>query len=155
MSAGPAVVDTDTLSELARGNLQVRQHVLSYLATFGRLTTTSVTVFERLRGYRLAIREGNAFEPQLAAFEALVSASVILPFDDDAAGVAARIWAASSRSRRRHLGDILIAAIAIARRLPLVTRNTRDFARLSKDSGLPIQLVDWTRPARRAPTKVP
>ena len=143
----PAILDTDTLSELGRGNLQVRRRALGYLSVFGRFTTTAVTVFERLRGYRLAIREGRPFEPQLKAFEMLVATSIVLPFDDEAARVAAVIWAAVSRSRRRHLGDILISAIAICRGLPIVTRNRRDFESLSKDAGMALRIWDWTRPA--------
>jgi predicted nucleic acid-binding protein len=142
----PAILDTDTLSELGRGNLQVRRRALAYLSVFGRFTTTAVTVFERLRGYRLAIREGRPVEPQLEAFETLVATSIVLPFDEDAASVAAGIWAAVSRARRHHLGDILIAAIAISRRLPIVTRNRRDFETVSKDAGIALRLWDWTRP---------
>jgi predicted nucleic acid-binding protein len=147
--AEPAILDTDTLSELGRGNLQVRSRALTYLATFGRLTTTSVTVFERLRGYRLAIREGRPLEQHLRAFETLVATSIVLPFDDAAADVAAQIWAAVSRSRRQHLGDILIAAIAISRQLPLVTRNRRDFETLAKDGRMVLALLDWTQPSRK------
>ena len=149
LASTPAILDTDTLSELARGNLQVKARASAYLATFGRLTTTAVTVFERVRGYRLAIREGRPFESQLKTFEVFVAASNVLPFDGDAAGVAARIWSAVSRSRRLALGDILIAAIAISRRLPLVTRNQRDFEHLSEQTGLKLSLLDWTRPSRR------
>jgi hypothetical protein len=57
VSHEPAVLDTDTLSELSRGNRCVIEQALDYLADFGRLTITAVTVFERLRGYALAIRE--------------------------------------------------------------------------------------------------
>jgi len=145
MEHGLAVLDTDTLSELSRGNPVVKDHALAYLAGFGRLTVTAVTVFERLRGYRLAIREGKPFERQLQAFEALVANCIVLPFDQDAARVAADIWSGATRGRRHHLGDILIAAIAVSRRLPLVTRNRRDFEGLAKPSGVDLRLVDWSR----------
>ena len=149
MEAGPVILDTDTLSELARGNLQVQRRTLTYLAAFGRLTTTAVTVFERLRGYRLAIREGKAVGPQLAAFEAFVASGVVVPFDSEAADAAALIWAAAGRARRRHLGDVLSAAIAASRLLPPVTRNKRDFEGLSRAAGMNLRLIDWTRPATR------
>ena len=105
MARQPVVLDTDTLSELSRGNAVVTARAAAYLAEFGRLTMTAVTVFERLRGYRAAIRAGKPFERQLQAFEVLVANSVVLPFDQDAAAVAAGIWAASTRSQRRKLGD--------------------------------------------------
>jgi predicted nucleic acid-binding protein len=115
------------------------------LAAFGRLTVTSVTVFERLRGYLAAIRDGKPFESQLHAFEALVANCIVLPLDREAAGVAAEIWSTATRSQRRQLGDILIAAVAVSRQLPLVTRNKRDFERLVEVSGLDLHLVDWAR----------
>lgn len=145
MEREPVVLDTDTLSELSRGHPIVRARAFAYLESFGRLTITSVTVFERLRGYRLAIRDGKPFERQLQAFEVLVANCVVLPLDQDAARVAAELWARVTRSQRQHLGDILIAAIAVARQLPLVTRNRRDFERITHPSGVNLRLLDWSR----------
>jgi predicted nucleic acid-binding protein len=142
---GPVLLDTDTLSELCRGNQRVVDRARSYLETHGRLTTSAVTVFERLRGYELAIHEGKAFESQMQAFRALVAACVVLPFDSEAAAVAASIWGRAIRSLQRHVGDILIASVAVSRQLPLVTRNRRDFEVLAKGAGLDLHLVDWTR----------
>ena len=143
MDPGPVVLDTDTLSELSRGNTLVKARAVSYLAEFGRLTITAVTVFERLRGYRAAIRAGKPFERQLQAFETLVANCVVLPFDQEAAAVAADIWSASTRNQHRKLGDILIAAVAVSRQIPLATRNRRDFQHLTKASGVNLRLVDW------------
>jgi len=149
MQDGPVLLDTDTLSELCRGNPSVRARAAAYLRTFGRLTTSAITVFERRRGYELAIRQGKPFERNRDAFDALVSTCVVLPFDGDAAGVAARIWAAAGRLQQRSLGDILIAAVACSRQLPLVTRNRRDFQALSKAASVDLELLDWTRAASR------
>ena len=146
----PVVLDTDTFSELSRGNPRVRERTLSYLGRFGRLTITAITVFERLRGYRAAIRDGKPFERQLEAFEALVVACVVLPFDHEAASVAAQLWSGAARRHRQQLGDILIAATAISRGLPLVTRNRRDFERLARASGVHIRLFDWSREPGRS-----
>ena len=144
MAPAPVVLDTDTLSELSRGNTLVKARAASYLAEFGRLTITAITVFERLRGYRAAIRAGKPFERQFHAFEALVANCVVLPFDEDAAVVAADIWSAATRSQRRKLGDMLIAAVAVSRQISLATRNKRDFQQLTKASGVTLHLVDWT-----------
>ena len=144
MNLEPALLDTDTLSELSRGNHHVSSRALEYLADFGRLTITAVTVFERLRGYRVAIRDRKPLERQMLAFEAFVANCVVLPFDDEAARVAADIWSAVARRHRQQLGDILIASIAMSRQLPLVTRNRRDFERLSKASGIDLRLLDWS-----------
>ena len=147
MSAEPVVLDTDTLSEVSRGNLPFREQALGYLARFGRLTITAVTVFERLRGYRMAIRAGKPFERQLQAFEALVGNSVVLPFDEEAARIAAEIWSRASRPQRQQVGDILIAAIAASRQMPLVTRNRKDFEGLAKVSGVGLRLLESLLPA--------
>lgn len=147
----PVVLDTDTLSELSRGHSHASEKALEYLSEFGRLTITAVTVFERLRGHHEAIRAGKPFERQMQAFEALVANCLVLPFDQEAARIAADIWSALARRHRQHLGDILIASIAISRQLPLVTRNKRDFDRLSKASGIDLRLSDWcgSRPRSR------
>ena len=145
MDPEPVVLDTDILSELSRGNPLVKERALAYLSDFGRLTITAVTVFERLRGYRIAIREGKPFERQFLAFEALVANCIVLPFDREAASVAAEIWSGVTRSQRQQLGDILIAAVAVSRQLPLVTRNKRDFEQLAKASGVDLRLINWTK----------
>lgn len=145
MALEPVVLDTDTLSELSRGNQVVRSHAAAYLTEFGRLTITAVTVFERVRGYRAAIRLGKPFEAQFTAFQALVADSIVLPFDQDAAMVAADIWSASTRRLRAKLGDMLIASVAVSRQIPLATRNTRDFQQFIKASGVSLRLVDWTQ----------
>jgi len=148
MQDEPVVLDTDTLSELSRGNPLVKERALAYLTGFGRLTITAVTVFERLRGYRTAIREGKPFERQLHAFQVLVANCIVLPFDQEAASVAADIWTGVARNQRQHLGDILIAAVAVSRQLPLVTRNKRDFEGLAKASGVALRLIDWSKGSR-------
>ena len=149
MHPGPVLLDTDTLSELCRGNQRVVDRARTYLETHGRLTTSAVTVFERLRGYELAIQQGKAFDSQLQSFRALVAACVVLPFDNEAAAIAASIWGQAIRSLRQQLGDILIASVAISRQLPLVTRNRRDFEALAKAGQFELPVVDWTRAEAR------
>jgi predicted nucleic acid-binding protein len=149
MNREPAVLDTDTLSELSRGNPFVTERAVAYLADFGRLTITAVTVFERMRGYRAAIRDGKPFERQMQAFEVLAANCIVLPFDHEAANVAAHIWSAVARRDRQQLGDLLIASIAVSRQLPLVTRNKRDFERLSTTSGVDLRILDWSGARRR------
>ena len=53
-----------------------------------------------------------------------------LPFDADAARAYGRVFAATraaGRSSRARLADLLIASTALARELPLFTRNAPDF----------------------------
>lgn len=56
-----------------------------------------------------------------------------LPFDVEAARAYGRIYAAArghGRSSHRRLADLLIAAVALANDLPVVTRNGADFTGL-------------------------
>ncbi len=150
-SAEPLVLDTDILSELCRGNPLVAAKADEYLGIHGRLTITAVTVFERLRGYQLAIRQGKPYQRQLSAFEALVSTCLVLPFDSDAADRAAILWGHLSRSQRTHFGDVLIAGIAASRQIPIVTRNRRDYEPMTKVAGVDLQIRRWSRAGTRKP----
>jgi predicted nucleic acid-binding protein len=56
-----------------------------------------------------------------------------LPFDDEAARIYGRIFAAvraAGRAPRSRVADLLVAATAAAHGLPLYTRNASDFAAL-------------------------
>lgn len=58
-----------------------------------------------------------------------------LPFDDEAARMYGRIFAATKaagRSSRARLADLLIASTSAANGLPLYTRNPSDFVGLEK-----------------------
>ena len=144
MSVGPVILDSDTLSLLSSGHARVVARARDYLVRHGRLSITSVTVFERLRGYHAALRLGKPFEAQLKSFEALVASSIVLPLDRAAAEQAARIWAALGGRARLALGDILIAGIATACDRPLVTRNRRDFQPIAALDFAHLSLVDWS-----------
>ena len=65
MTSRVVVLDSDTLSELSRGNPTVRVRARQYLEEHGALTITAVSVFERLRGYREAVGNGKPFEEHL------------------------------------------------------------------------------------------
>jgi toxin FitB len=145
LSEGVVVLDSDTLSELSRGHPAVVERAREYLIRHGRLTVTAVSVFERLRGYRAALRAGRPYQAQLLQFESLVASSLVLPLDTAAADRAAAIWAAVDRRTRRAVADILIAAIASVHELPLVTRNRRDFASIAALNFVGLRLLDWSR----------
>jgi tRNA(fMet)-specific endonuclease VapC len=145
VTAGPVLLDSDTLSELSRGHSRVTARARAYLAVHGRLTISSVSVFERLRGYRAALRLGKPFDAQLRQFEMFVASCTVLPIDSLVADRAATIWANLGTRARRSLGDILIAATASAWRLGLATRNRRDFQPMVEIEGIDVTLFDWTK----------
>lgn len=75
---------------------------------------------ERARRLHLLQRVQAGFDP--------------LPFDDRCAAAYARVAAATRDSRRSHrsrAADLLIAATALARQLPLYTRNPDDVDHLA------------------------
>jgi predicted nucleic acid-binding protein len=144
MAAARALLDSDTVSELSRGNAKVSERAAAYLLEHGRLTISSITVFERLRGYRVAIGAGKPFDEHLRQFQAFVATCRVLPVDTAVASHAALIWAGVSARARRALGDILIGATASAHGLPLATRNGRDFEPMTRVAGVRLALTDWT-----------
>jgi predicted nucleic acid-binding protein len=140
----PCLLDSDTLSNLAREQPKIVRRARMYLAEHGRLTFSAVTVFERLRGYRTAMAEGKPYGSYMEEFETLCRMSRVLPVDTAVAACAAMYWAALSTRARRNLGDILIAATASVYGLELVTHNRKDFEPIVKlDSNLKLQ--SWAR----------
>lgn len=139
------LLDSDTLSEISRGHDVATARARAYLHRFGRLTVSAVTVFERFRGYRSAIRKGQPLHAQLAQFEMLAANCVVLAVDADVADAAATIWAGLPSSARHGLGDILIAATAATHHLPIATRKRRDFERISASSPTRLRIVDWCK----------
>lgn len=146
MAPALALLDSDILSELSRGHATVTARAHAYLHEHGRLMLSAISVFERLRGYRAALRAGKPFDEQLRQFQAFVATCRVLPVDESVAAHAAIIWAALSTRGRKAVGDILIAATASAHTIPLVTRNHRDFEPMSRIDGVTLTLIDWTRP---------
>lgn len=145
MSALPVLVDSDTLSELSRGRTRVVEQVRRYLEQNGRLTISAISVLERIRGYQLALRAGQAFELQLQQFRAFAASCRVLPVDSVVVSQAALIWAALPARSRTGIGDILIAATAIAHGMPVASRNLKDFGRIAELEGIELEIVDWTR----------
>jgi tRNA(fMet)-specific endonuclease VapC len=99
------------------------------------IAVCAVTHFELLYG---GYRSSHSTRT-LAAQQQFLGRFRSLPFDDQAAAIAARIRAdlAAKGTPIGHY-DLLIAAIALAHGLTLVTHNTREFGRVA---GLPLE--DW------------
>jgi tRNA(fMet)-specific endonuclease VapC len=120
--------DTDVLSAVIR-----RDPPLPLLRRVAQVppaeqATTTITLGELLYG---AARRGGARQMERVR-EVVTMATVILPFDADAAEVYGPLRARlESEGRRLDEPDLRIASIALARRLTLVTGNTRHFSRVA------------------------
>jgi tRNA(fMet)-specific endonuclease VapC len=119
--------DTDVLSAALR-----RDPPLDLVRRLARLPpeqqfTTAVTLGELL--YGAARRGGERLVERIR--QVLPQAQRILPFDEEAAGIYGPLRARlEAEGRRLAEPDLRIAAIALARRLVLVTGNARHFARV-------------------------
>ncbi len=88
---------------------------------------------------RYGLRRTQGPGRRTGAFEAFCASVAVLPFDDEAAEVAATVRVTLER-RGRPIGphDLLIAATAVARGATLVTHNRREFARIDG-----LRCEDW------------
>ena len=97
----------------------------------GRLQTTVINQFELLSGSRQT-------EPQLQAVTSLLSVLKIVALDPESALAAAEIRRdLVAAGNDIGMADCLIAGIAVAKGLRLLTRNRRHFERVPR-----LQLVD-------------
>lgn len=131
----PALLDSDTLTLLRKGNSHVVAHAASYVKQFGQLTISDLTYYEISRGLKAV----GAFA-QLARFEDSCRSHRILPFTHEATVCAADIWADLKR-RGSLIGemDTLIAGVALSQSLAVATRNISHFQRVKG-----VTVVDWS-----------
>jgi len=122
-----ALLDTDILSAIMRGNPAVTARVRAYLAEHGALAFSIITRYEILRG----LKAKNATS-QLQAFDRFCETCLILPLTDEVIVRAADLYAAL-KQRGEPIGDadILIAATALGHGLAVVTNNEDHFRRIS------------------------
>ena len=116
-----ALIDSDVLIDVLKG----RQSAAAWIAEYSRdnlLITSSVNVFELARGWD----SDRATEAGMA----LLREFIILPLDTRAALEAAMIdTELQQRGTPLDAGDLLIAGMARANGLAVITRNVRHFGR--------------------------
>jgi tRNA(fMet)-specific endonuclease VapC len=120
------LLDTDVLSHLMRKSPAAIQRAQVYLGDHQRLSISTVTRFEILRGLK-----AKQAVVQLTAFETFCRTNDVLPIDDPIIVRAAELYA--ELYRRGQLipdADLLIAATAIEQGLVLSTNNLADFGRI-------------------------
>jgi predicted nucleic acid-binding protein len=133
------LLDTDILSEIIKAkDSMVAAHAAAYLVRHGRFTTSAVSVAEIVYGFRRIGRDDRVTQ-----FEASLANTEVLPLDDMAARLAGRINADLERKGFMiGLPDVMIASIALARGLPVVTGNVVHFERV-RSIGYQLTIENW------------
>jgi predicted nucleic acid-binding protein len=127
------LADTDVLIDYLSGISPVREQ-LTRLIGSRTLQTTAVSCFEVL--------SGAGDDKQGDAARALIEDIPLLPLDRRAAQHAAIVRRQLDRAGQKiDTGDSLIAGIALANDLPLLTRNRRHFSRVPNLKLVEIQKV--------------
>jgi tRNA(fMet)-specific endonuclease VapC len=133
------LLDTDIFSELMRGkNEVVRARAASYLKQHDRLTISTITILEVVKGLHKARRE-DALDRFIQTLDSLE----ILPLGRDEAIVGGRIYGDLERlGQPIGRADPMIAGIAISHGLTLVTGNDSHYARI-RSAGFDLVLDNW------------
>jgi tRNA(fMet)-specific endonuclease VapC len=137
MAHVPALLDSDTLSEIMKGkDPQVLHNAREYLQEHRFLRFSLITRYEILRG--LYAKDA---ERQIAAFLGRCQASIVYPLTEEIIDRAASLYG-SLRKRGQMIseGDLLIAATALLQDLVLVTGNEDHFQRIEG-----LRFVNWRK----------
>lgn len=134
----PALIDTDIVSLFLRGDLNVRARFESYLGSGEALHLSIITLYEIVSG----LKHRDA-KKQLSSFRELAAASEILPLTEPCVEIAADLYAAL-RAKGQLIDDLdlLIAGIALANDLMVVTHNRKHFDRIEA-----LEVQDWSEAA--------
>jgi len=140
MTPGEVLLDTNAVSDfLLHRSETLTRRATAYMAERGKLTTSTLTIFEVARGF-YRVNQPH----RVLAFRGRMDRWEVLPFDTEAADLAGRIESELLRNGTPiELADIFIAAVAIAHGRALVTRNTRHFEPIAA-LGFTLPLQDWT-----------
>lgn len=130
-----SIIDTDILSEFLRGNPNVIAKVDEHLKEYGFISLSIITYYEILNG--LLYKDASK---QMAKFEAFVELNKVVPLTIRTVKISANIQS-DLRKKGTEIGhtDTLIAGVAMASELQLVTNNTAHFERING-----LEIANWT-----------
>jgi tRNA(fMet)-specific endonuclease VapC len=125
------ILDSDHCIAILRKRIDLTDHI----SPDEELATTAINVAELTHGAQCSERRDD----NLARLEVLLSALFVLPFDESAARRFG-LLKADLEATGEPLDDLglQIASIALENNLPLLTNNTRHFARIGG-----LQLQNW------------
>ncbi len=127
------LLDTNILIYFFKNQGNVGQHLVS--VSPNNVYVSTITLFELYTG----IAKSTLPEKRTMQLQKLLAEINVLGFDEKAAAIAATIRSTLEK-QGTPIGvlDMLIASIALANQLMVVTHNTKEFSRISK-----LQIVDW------------
>jgi len=103
---GPALLDTDTLSEVMKGrDTRVRERARRYLTTYCHFPFSIITRYEILRGLK-----AKSATRQLAAFDERCQQSNVLPLTDEIIVQAADLYADLHRHGSLGLSSVMLTS---------------------------------------------
>jgi tRNA(fMet)-specific endonuclease VapC len=131
----PALIDTDIVSMFLRGHRNVVVRFEAYLSEYGTINFSIITYYEIVSG----LKHRDA-QRHLDIFLEFATYSTILPLTERSAMIPADIYA-DLRKQGQSIDDIdiLIAGIAMANDLIVVTHNQRHFGRIEE-----LGVEDWS-----------
>jgi len=131
-------LDNDVFTHWRNKQPYVRNAIAAYQSMHKILPAlTSMTVFEALNGIeaeaaKLTANSEDINWRRLRAAQ-LIQNCTVLPFDQNAAAIAAYIFPRLSQSERnKHWRDIFITATALVHRYGIATGNKKDFELIEK-----------------------
>ena len=131
----PALIDTDILSLFFRNDLTVIEHFREYLQEHRGMDISILTFYEILSG----LKHRDALK-QLDMFCEFVKNNTILPLTEKSVEISSDIYAALRKTGNQLDDiDILIAGVALAHDLVLVTHNVDHFNRIED-----LEVIDWS-----------
>ena len=133
------LLDTDTFSEIIKAkNANILRKATEYRQHFGQYIISAVTLTEIVKGF-----QKRGCQDRILDLVARLAKEELLPLDRDAAVIAGRIYGELEKAGLTiGRSDPLIAGIALAHNLTLVTGNTKHFERIVA-LGFPLALADW------------
>ncbi|MGL5875433.1 MAG: type II toxin-antitoxin system VapC family toxin [Xenococcaceae cyanobacterium] len=131
----PCLLDPDILSLFFRNHPKVVENCNLYLQEYQQLSFSLITYYEILSG----LKHRDA-EKQLEKFLVFSKSNQILPLTEESVKKSAEIYA-DLRQKGTPVDDIdlLIAGVAIANDLVLITHNQKHFGKIKE-----LELKDWT-----------
>jgi tRNA(fMet)-specific endonuclease VapC len=132
----PALIDTNILSFFFRNHSVVVERFQDYLKEHEKINISIMTYYEIISG----LKHRDA-QKQLASFQEFIAYNTVLPLTTNSATISADIYA-NLRNKGTPIDDIdiLIAGIAIANDLIIVTNNIRDFGKIEN-----LEIQDWSK----------